>query len=521
MSDDTKSDQKKTVPDLRKRYLNMGRAEEGTDNVRCDACPVLCRIRPGNSGACSRYENRGGQLHRADPFLLTKRQVDEGGRLISFLASGPDWDGTVSPKDEVFVTGIGSGTTYPDYKPAPLIVASQYNGFDAVTVVTEGIFSFCGAKIKIDTDRHIGSETATVYANAEPVGHVTTGEYGSQMLSVGGVRHLTGGTKKEGRTTCQTLLALCNGEDVELQVEGGSSLLVGAGRPPTIDGRTEQLMRIGCGSAAVGMFASSWCDLVDEAVVIDAHITGVLTEHQAGKVLHMKPSGIQMEGQRSTPGRYFKVANPGSLWGGTDIDTPLSAIRRFDPKVAYEGLRLLITSTTGEESAYYELDSSLEPVEKKMPSALAETVRRIRDNCEPARTSISFMAGAGGSLRAGATKEPLLLTRSAHDSVTKITMGGAPTYLWPGGGITIMVDVEAMPESSFGSVPTPAIVAPIEFTLARDAYEALGGHMDYIVPIETVRDQLGDSMRVLPWRESNPWPLAPGRGVPGGEDQGK
>ena len=32
------------------------------------------------------------------------------------------------------------------------------------------------------------------------------------MLSLGGVRHLTGGSKKEGIVTCDTLLTLCNGE---------------------------------------------------------------------------------------------------------------------------------------------------------------------------------------------------------------------------------------------------------------------------------------------------------------------
>ena len=55
-----------------------------------------------------------------------------------------------------------------------------------------------------------------VRAAGEAVGHVTTSEYGSQMLSLGGVHHLTGGPKKEGRVTCDTLLALCNGVAVEL-----------------------------------------------------------------------------------------------------------------------------------------------------------------------------------------------------------------------------------------------------------------------------------------------------------------
>ena len=62
----------------------------------------------------------------------------------------------------MFVTGVGSGTTYPDYKPAPFIVASQHDGVDMVTVVTEGIFSYCSFKVKIDTDRWLGPEQATV-----------------------------------------------------------------------------------------------------------------------------------------------------------------------------------------------------------------------------------------------------------------------------------------------------------------------------------------------------------------------
>ena len=48
------------------------------------------------------------------------------------------------------------------------------------------------------------------------IGHVTTAEYGSQMLSIGGVHHLTGGSKAEGRETCDAMLALCNTDAVEL-----------------------------------------------------------------------------------------------------------------------------------------------------------------------------------------------------------------------------------------------------------------------------------------------------------------
>ena len=33
---------------------------------------------------------------------------------------------------------------------------------------------------------------------------------------------------------------------------------------------------------------------------------------------------------------------------------------------------------------------------------------------------------------------------------------------------TVMVDVLRMPDNSFGYVPTPALVAPIEFSMSRD-----------------------------------------------------
>ena len=96
------------------------------------------------------------------------------------------------------------------------------------------------------------------------------------------------------------------------------------------------------------------------------------------------------------------------------------------------------------------------------------------------------MAGAGGSLRAGVTENPVRLTRSVRDALTKVTLGGVPAYVWPGGGITLMVDVARMPEKSFGYVPTPALVAPIEFTLRADDYAALGGYASRAVSLDDV-----------------------------------
>ena len=171
-------------------------AREGTNGIiRCDACPVLCRIRPGRAGACARYANQDGRLVRTDPLVMSERLADDGSPMVPFLEQETEWDGNPITGADVFVTGIGAGTTYPDYKPAPFIVSSNYEGVDTVTVVSEGIFSYCGVKVKIDTDRHLGAETAAVRAKGEHVGHVTTAEYGSQMLSLGGVRHHTRNSK--------------------------------------------------------------------------------------------------------------------------------------------------------------------------------------------------------------------------------------------------------------------------------------------------------------------------------------
>jgi 6-hydroxynicotinate reductase len=491
----------------RERSAKFGAAEGDEGIIRCDACPVLCRIRPGRAGACARYANQDGLLVRTDPVVLLEQAVEHGDRLVPFADGAEDWDGNLINPARAFVTGIGAGTTYPDYKPAPFIVSQQHAGVDTVTVVTEGIFSYCGVKVKIDTDRHLGPETAAVRVGGEQVGHVTTAEYGSQMLSLGGVRHLTGGSKKEGNVTCETLMALCNGDAVELQIDGGHRVVVQAGKAPVVDGREERRMRVGCGSATIGIFAKQWLGHADEVIVVDDHITGVLTEHQAGKVLDMRPAGIRVKGRRSTPGRYFQVANPGMGWGGTDITDPLAIIQKIDPATAWPGMRLLLTSTTGEDALWCVLDENLVPRPADMPAEVRAVVDRIGENCEPSVCTVLFMAGAGGSLRAGVTENPVLLTRSVQDGTTKVTLGGAPAMLWPGGGITVMVDVTRLPKNAFGYVPTPALVAPMEFTLPRALYEASGGHAGEITPVADVVRAYGAEARVERALAANPWPL--------------
>ena len=498
--------------------------------IECNACPVLCQISEGKAGACDRYANQGGALVRVDPVLLVRQRVaaaegDAGGAggaggascagdLVPFAAEGAPPLTMIAGEPAVFVTAVGASTTYPDYKPAPFIVSSLADGVDMVTVVTEGIFSYCSLKLKIDTDRWLGPEQANVRCQGEVVGHVSTAEYGSQMLSLGGVHHITGGSKKEGRITVDLMQRLGNQQAVDLSIDGGAQVLVQAGRAPVVNGVAESRMRVGCGSATVGIFAQQFVGLVDEVVVVDDHITGVLTEHQAGRCLGLPASGLKIRGRKSTPGRYFQVANPGTGWGGTDQFDPLVILDPWDARQAWPGQRLLMVSTTGEHAAWFVLDGALLPQPAALPAAVQRIVERIGENCEPSLCTVLFVAGAGGSLRAGVTDNPVQLTRAIKRGLVNVTCGGAPAYVFPGGGITLMVDVLRMPQGSFGTVPTPAIVAPIEFSMTLSDYQALGGHMAYVRPLGQVlatgawhHDGAPTARRFIAAAPGNPWPL--------------
>jgi hypothetical protein len=98
------------------------------------------------------------------------------------------------------------------------------------------------------------------------------------------------------------------------------------------------------------------------------------------------------------------------------------------------------------------------------------------------------------------------LTRSVRQALTTVTAGGAPVFVWPGGGITFMVDVTLLPRNSFGYVPTPALVAPIEFTMRLVDYAALGGHMDHVRPLSALKETETRHVRQI---DGNPWPIEP------------
>ncbi len=437
--------------------------------VQCQACPVNCRINPGFKGACQRYENRGGDLVRITPlhpFSLVEETV---GNQPPELIRRP------------IITGIGAGTTYPDCKPAPYIVHHKRQDVDVVTVVTEAPLSYSTLMIKIDTDLPVGEEGAPVQVGKARVGTVMAEQYGSKMLTMGGVNLLTG---RDGLLVARVMTRMANGEPVRLKIRGGARLELQVGQPPLIDGKRPEKMRVGCGSATMGLFAPLFKEAADEVIVLDSHITSLMSLHEAGRSVGARPTGVKLRFPMSTPGRYF--GDKGKGWGGTSIENPSEAIESIDMGIARPGMRIMITETTGRKAAFFVLQPDGSLKERPLPPEAKKAVEAIAQTCEPSLVSALFMGGTGGSARAGVVKYPLKLTRAVHHAKACLTVGGAPTFILPGGGINFMVDVGRVKKGAFYWTPTPALICPVEYTMTLEDYKEMGGHVEAMRPFSAV-----------------------------------
>lgn len=440
-------------------------SEAAVVSETCNACPIKCQIPAGAEGACRRYVNRDGEIVRTTPLQTYDDVRDIVGKKVESVLQEP------------IITAIGAGTTYPCCKPAPQIVTQKRDDVDVVTVVTEVPLSYSSVLVKVDTDVAIGEEGAAIYLGKCKIGMVETEQYGSKMLHIGGVNRLTG---KDGFAVARAIVDMANRKALKVRIENGSRLTIQVGKPPIIDGKEVAKMRVGCGSATLGIFAPQLKAVADEVVVLDSHVTGLLSEHVAGTFAGAKPSGVHLIFPQSTPGRYF--GDHGAGWGGTSIEDPATVIASVDMTIAWEGMRILVTETTGQNGAMFavQADGSLQSVELTAKAAAA--LQNIADCCEPAHVSAMYTAGTGGSARAGVTRYPIKLTHAVHEGKASLTVGGAPTALMPGGGISFLVDVERVKEGAFSWTPTPATICPVEYTMTKEDYEAIGGHVEAMKP---------------------------------------
>ena len=450
--------------------------EEPDEKPACQACPVACRIPEGAFGACMRYFNNRGTIDR--------RARVHSYEEVQKMVEAADERLTGKP----LLTGIGAGTTYPDFRPSPFIVTGVRDGVDMVTVVTEAPLSYSGVKVKVDTDLYLGQESKRVYIRKKGkryLGHLCTEEYGAKILSLGGVNTLT---SKDGQFAARSLFEFLNGKRIEVQIEDGPAVDLALGEPPVVDGKSEERMRVGCGSAVSGLFAPYMARAADEVIVLDGHITALFSEHPAGKVIGKIRSGIRIAGRKSTDGRYF--LEKGTGWGGTEISNPLDILQEVDRSRMSEGSTLLITETTGRKVAFYRMKKG-EFLEEPISPEANEFIAVLRDSCEPSAVSAVLAAGVGGSARAGVTKNPIQLTRAVHAGKVAITIGGAKPFIFPGGGINFLVDAAKIKYGSIYLSPTPSFVLPVEYTMRLETFKDIGGHLEAVQPVDKILKDRG------------------------------
>ena len=437
--------------------------------VMCKSCPVHCVIPLGRTGACHRFMNTGVErLKRTRPLLIPRfADLDERRRLVAL--SRP------------LLLGVGAGTLYPDPKPNPYVADHRVGDVDVVTAVTEAPLTFSGVKVKIDTDYYIGEETAKVKRKGQTVGHVTTEEYGSKMLSLGGSNLMT---SKSGVITAKTVVEIANRERVILDIEKGKKIEIQVGKAPVIDGVLAEKMRPACGSQ-VGSLSSVFKGVVDELIILDGAITGLMTEHVGSEEADLPRSGITPIGRKSTPGRY--LGEKGSGWGGTVVQNPKESIKKIDLNVAWVGMRILVTEPNMERMALLELRGGGQLEEIAVTENILAVIETIKKRADASKVSALYVGGLGGGVRRSLSRHfPLRVSKAVAEGKIAVTSGGVPVFVLPGGGMTYFVDVEKMPPGTFTWVPTPCTVAPLEFTMEKKTFDEIGGYPGVMKPLDVI-----------------------------------
>ncbi len=439
--------------------------------AECFSCPVRCTIKPERTGACQRYLNQDGGLLRTTP-LTPYHEVEE---LVS-----EEYDPAIR---KPLLTGIGACTTSRN-PPAPFIVQDKVEGVDVVTCVSEIPFTFSGVQVKIDTDRYIGEEGSKVLYRGKRAGMVVTEQYGSKILSLGGVRALA---HPEGWRVARLCADIANRKSVELEIEGGGKLELAVGEKPVIDGEQDQRRRIGCGGAATQLNIEHFRGAADEVIIMDQHLTGYLRKPASDTPWEVESiTGIKMR-HRAACGHISFPHQGGVGYGATIYEDPLQIIESYDPADIKEGWTILFTDCVGEKFALYRFEGDSFKETDMTPEAM-KSIEELQTGCEPARVSALFFAGVGGSARTGVVKRRhIRLTEAIKDRRARLTVGGARAFVFPGGGIDILVDVEKVREGAFHWMGVmPAMIAPIEFTMKLDDYVDIGGYAEAVRPLEEV-----------------------------------
>jgi hypothetical protein len=385
------------------------------------------------------------------------------------------------------LTGIGAGTSSVS-SPAPYIVKDKVKGVDVVTSVSECHYLYAGIKVKIDTEKYVGEEGAKVFCNHKEVGIVGKEQYGSKFLEIGNVNTLTNG--RDGWKAAKLVADIANRKPVKLNVANGAAVELQIGQKPIIDGELCERRRYGCGSDVAESLKRVYLNelyergIINEAIVIDRGSTGHFGVPQDPKIKYVMKSGIKCH--YLNPCLLCLPHVGGKGWGGTPLKNAFDIIADFKPEAIETGYTILITEPSADHVALYEFTKEKKFKEIPLPTEAQKAIDRLRAECEPARVSAYFIAGSGGTARKGVTRRPESLSEAVLKHKARVTVGGAPAFIFTGGGINFMVDVEEVQPGAFYWTAAPAVVAPLEFTMKLEDFERIGGFVEYIRPLKEI-----------------------------------
>ena len=158
-----------------------------------------------------------GQLVRIDPHVVLDRALSRGDSVVPFLDRDREWDGNIVSGPETFVTAIGAGTTYPDYKPAPFIISSEVAGRRYGHGRDRRHFQLLRRESE---DRHRPPPRPRAQhrarARESPSDTSRPASMVRRCFRWAGFGISPEEAASEGTVTCETLLNLCNGKPVEL-----------------------------------------------------------------------------------------------------------------------------------------------------------------------------------------------------------------------------------------------------------------------------------------------------------------
>jgi len=294
----------------------------------------------------------------------------------------------------------------------------------------------------------------------------------------------------------KVVVDIANRKKVELKVEGGSKLEVQVGEPPIIDGIKQERRRLVCAGGIAPVIGMLIRGFATETIAFGRDIIGKYGPPRGTDLVWRDVQALSaLKLKYENPMQQVFPPKGGSGWGGTEFENPLEVIESFDPQKMEPGYKIFFITDNFDRCALYQFrEGNFKQIE--IPKELEEIINIMKPYCEPAKVSAFYTAGVGGGARMSVVpsfEHWIKLNSAVNERKVHITIGGAPAYIFSGGGINFYVDVGRVKPGSFYWTTAPGTVCPLEWTLKLEDYKKIGGDVNVVRPLKEVLEMIKSS----------------------------